>query len=64
MNLILNPIMLPFYKMDNESIPQRLKLFKQIFYFNIPELCGHFGELGLLLENYNNNYNNIVKTND
>ena len=52
MNLILNPIMLPFYKMDNESIQQRLKLFKQVFYFNLPELCGHFDELGLLPENY------------
>ena len=30
MNLILNPIMLPFYKMENESIQQRLKLFKQV----------------------------------
>ena len=52
MNLILNPIMLPFYKMDNESIQQRLKLFKQVFYFNLPELCEHFDELGLLPENY------------
>ena len=54
MNLILNPIILPFYKMDNESIQQRLKLFKQVFYFNLPELCEHFDELGLLPENYNN----------
>ena len=28
MNIILNPIILPFYKMDNESIQQRLKLYK------------------------------------
>ena len=33
MNLILNPIMLPFYKMENESIQQRLKLFKQVTLF-------------------------------
>jgi len=32
MNLVLNPALLPFYKMDNESIQQRLKLFKQVFY--------------------------------
>ena len=52
MNLILNPIMLPFYKMNNELIQQRLKLFKQVFYFNLPELCEHFDELGMLPENY------------
>ena len=52
MNLILNPIMLPFYKMNNELIQQRLQLFKQVFYYNLPELCEHFDELGMLPENY------------
>ena len=52
MNLILNPIMLPFYKMNNELIQQRLKLFKQVFYHNLPELCEHFDELNMLPENY------------
>ena len=52
MNLILNPIMLPFYKMNNELIQQRLQLFKQVFFFNLPELCEHFDELGMLPENY------------
>ena len=64
MNLILNPIMLPFYKMDNESIQQRLKLFKQVFYFNLPELCGHFDELGLLPENYFLSWNMTLFTRD
>ena len=64
MNLILNPIILPFYKMDNESIQQRLKLFKQVFYFNLPELCGHFDELGLLPENYFLSWNMTLFTRD
>ena len=64
MNLILNPIMLPFYKMDNESIQQRLKLFKQVFYFNLPELCEHFDELGLLPENYFLSWNMTLFTRD
>ena len=64
MNLILNPIMLPFYKMDNESIQQRLKLFKQVFYYNLPELCEHFDELGLLPENYFLTWNMTLFTRD
>ena len=64
MNLILNPIMLPFYKMDNELIQQRLKLFKQVFYCNLPELCEHFDELGLLPENYFLSWNMTLFTRD
>ena len=64
MNLILNPIILPFYKMENESIQQRLKLFKQVFYFNLPELCEHFDELGLLPENYFLSWNMTLFTRD
>ena len=64
MNLILNPIILPFYKMDNESIQQRLKLFKQVFYFNLPELCQHFDELDLLPENYFLSWNMTLFTRD
>jgi hypothetical protein len=64
MNLILNPIILPFYKMDNEAIQQRLKLFKQVFYYNMPELCEHFDELGLLPENYFLSWNMTLFTRD
>ena len=64
MNLILNPIMLPFYKMDNELIQQRLQLFKQVFYFNLPELCGYFDELGMLPENYFLIWNMTLFTHD
>ena len=64
MNLILNPIILPFYKMDNESIQQRLKLFKQVFYFNLPELCQHFDEVDLLPENYYLSWNMTLFTRD
>ena len=64
MNLILNPIMLPFYKMNNELIQQRLKLFKQVFYFNLPELCEHFDELGMLPENYFLVWNMTLFTHD
>ena len=64
MNLILNPIILTFYKMDNESIQQRLQLFKQVFYFNLPELCEHFDELNLLPENYFLSWNMTLFTRD
>jgi hypothetical protein len=64
MNLILNPIMLPFYKMNNELIQQRLKLFKQVFYFNLPELCEHSDELGMLPENYFLTWNMTLFTHD
>jgi hypothetical protein len=64
MNLVLNPTLLPFYKMENESIQQRLKLFKQVFYYNLPELCGHFDELGLLPENYFLSWNMTMFTKD
>ena len=64
MNLVLNPIILPFYKMNNELIQQRLKLFKQVFYFNLPELCEHFDEMGLLPENYFLTWNMTLFTHD
>ena len=64
MNLVLNPALLPFYKMENESIQQRLKLFKQVFYYNLPELCGYFDELGLLPENYFLSWNMTMFTKD
>ena len=64
MNLILNPIILPFYKMDNKSIQERLQLFKQVFYFNLPELCEHFDELNLLPENYFLSWNMTLFTRD
>ena len=64
MNLILNPIILPFYKMDNELIQQRLQLFKQVFYYNLPELCEHFDELGMLPENYFLTWNMTLFTHD
>ena len=64
MNLILNPIILPFYKMKNEAIQLRLKLFKQVFYYNLPELCAHFDEVGLLPENYFLSWNMTLFTKD
>jgi hypothetical protein len=52
MNLILNPVLLPFYKFNEYGIKNRLNLFRQSFYYNLPELCEHFDKLGLIPENY------------
>ena len=52
MNIILNPILLPFYKFDEKQIEIRLNLFKQSFYYNLPELCEHFDKIGLIPQNY------------
>jgi hypothetical protein len=52
MNLILNPIILPFYTFDEKAIKTRLQLFKQVFYYNLPELCERFENLEVLPEHY------------
>ena len=52
MKLVLNPMILPFFTMDNQSIKNRITLFKQVFYYNLPELCDHFESLGILPEYY------------
>ena len=52
MNIILNPILLPFYKFDEKQIEIRLNLFKESFYYNLPELCEHFDKIGLIPQNY------------
>ena len=57
MNLILDPAILPFYKFDEKGIKTRLHLFKQIFYFNLPELCEYFDNLQINPEHYFLNWN-------
>ena len=52
MNLVLNPIILPFYIFDEKAIRARIQLFKQVFYYNLPELCDHFESLEILPEHY------------
>ena len=57
MNLILDPAILPFYKFDEKGIKTRLHLFKQIFYFNLPELCEYFDFIQIKPEHYFLNWN-------
>ena len=57
MNLILDAAILPFYKFDEKGIKTRLHLFKQIFYFNLPELCEYFDNLQINPEHYFLNWN-------
>lgn len=45
MNLILNPIILQFYTFDEKEMKKKLQLFKQVFYFNLSELCERFENL-------------------
>jgi hypothetical protein len=52
MNLTLSPNIIPFYRFDERQIRNRLQIFKQIFYHNIPELCDYFEELDILPEHY------------
>jgi len=52
MNIILNHNILPFYRFEENQIRKRLQIFKQVFYYNLPELCDHFESIDLLPETY------------
>ena len=52
MNIILSPNILPFYRLDEESIKKRLDLFNDIFKINLPELYEHFKENEIAPEHY------------
>jgi len=52
MNLTLNQNIIPFYRFDERQIRNRLQIFKQVFYHNLPELCDYFEELDILPEHY------------
>ena len=52
MNIILNPIIIPFYFNSQQEIKNRLVIFKQIFYSNLPELCELFEMNDILPEKY------------
>jgi hypothetical protein len=52
LNLVLNHNIIPFYRFDEHQIRQRLQIFKQVFYHNLPELCDHFESIDILPESY------------
>jgi len=52
MNITLSFNIIPFYRFDEHQIRKRLQIFKQIFFYNLPELCDHFESLDLLPESY------------
>ena len=52
LNLVLHSSIISFYRFDEQQIKNRLLIFKQVFFFNLPELCDHFESLDLLPEYY------------
>ena len=52
MNLTLSHNIIPFYRFDERQIKNRLQIFKQIFFHNLPDLCDYFEELDILPEHY------------
>ena len=52
MNIILNPAILPFYRLDEDKIKNRLDLFQEIFYCNLPKLYNHFINLDIIPEHF------------
>lgn len=52
LNLVLHSSILSFYRFDEYQIRNRLQIFKQIFYINLPNLCDHFESINLLPEHY------------
>jgi hypothetical protein len=52
MNIILNPAILPFYRLDEDKIKSRLDLFQEIFYCNLPKLYNHFINLDIIPEHF------------
>ncbi len=52
MNIALSHNIIAFYRFDENQIRKRLQIFKQVFYYNLPELCDHFESLDLLPEHY------------
>ena len=52
MNIILNPAILPFYRLDEDKIKNRLDLFQEIFYSNLPKLYNHFINLDIIPEHF------------
>ena len=52
MNITLNPNILPFYRLEEKGIKQRLEIFNEIFMCNLPKLFEHFNCLDVLPEHY------------
>ena len=42
MNITLNPNILPFYRLEENGIKQRLLIFNEVFQYNLPKLYKHF----------------------
>ena len=51
-NLISSWFLLPFFRGDDAQITRRIQIFKQIFHYNLPELCEQFESEGVLPQHY------------
>ena len=51
-NIILNPDIFPFYKLDENGIKKRLDIFNEIFECNLPKLYNHFENYSIFPEHY------------
>ena len=52
LNILLNPNIICYYLNDNEKIQKNCQIFKQIFLFNLPDLCSFFEINNILPEDY------------
>ena len=52
LNILLNPNIICYYLNDNEKIQKNYQIFKQIFLFNLPDLCSFFEINNILPEDY------------
>lgn len=52
MNITLNPNILPFYRLEEKGIRQRIEIFNDIFMCNLPALFERFSSLEILSEHF------------
>ena len=52
LNILLSPNIICYYLNNNEIIRKNCQLFKQIFLFNLPDLCSFFELNNILPEDY------------
>lgn len=52
LNLVLHSSIISFFRFDEQQIKNRFQIFKQVFYYNLPELCEYFENINLFPEMY------------
>jgi len=51
-SLVSNWMLLPFFRGDDTQIQRRIQIFKQIFHYNLPDLCEQFESEGVMPQAY------------